>query len=276
MDTGEHNAVYTTGDAEPTYLDIQAEVGISKHMGGLAATERLHRLCHVEEAQEVLEAGCGIGVGPVHIAKQFDARVVAVDISEEMLSWARQRARREGVVDRITFRQADIRQLPFDDDRFDAVIAESVLAFVEDKEAAIQELIRVARPGGYVGLNESYWIREPSAELLAQSIHIGSEIISEAEWRAIWDAMPLEERTIEAFSLEAKQEVRDRIGWVGCRSVLPAWGRLIKLLLSNPRARDAIKQQFGTPAEMINAMGYGLFVGRKPQKLAVTQDRGIV
>jgi ubiquinone/menaquinone biosynthesis C-methylase UbiE len=265
----------TTGDAEPSYLDIQAEVGITKHMGGFEATDTLHRLCHLDEAQEVLEVGCGIGVGPAYIAKRFDCRVVAVDISEKMLSWARQRARREGVADRITFRQADIRELPFDDDRFDAVIAESVLAFVEDKEAAILELIRVTKPGGYVGLNESYWIREPSAELLSQSIHIGSEIISEAEWRAIWDAMPLEARTIEAFSLEAKQEVRDRIGWVGCRSVLPAWGRLIKLLLSNPRALDALRQQFKAPAEMINSMGYGLFVGRKPQKLAVTQDRGM-
>jgi ubiquinone/menaquinone biosynthesis C-methylase UbiE len=272
METKRHQPIYTTGDAEPTYLDIQAEVGITKHMGGFEATDRLHRLCHLDEAQEVLEVGCGIGVGPAYIAKRFDCRVVAVDISEKMLSWARQRARREGVVDRITFRQADIRGLPFDD----AVIAESVLAFVEDKEAAIRELIRVTQPGGFVGLNESYWIREPSAELLSQSIHIGSAIITEAEWRAIWEAMPLEERTIEAFSLEAKQEVQDRIGWVGCRSVLPAWGRVIKLLLSNPRAREALKQQLGTPAEMINAMGYGLFVGRKPQKLAVMQDRGIV
>ena len=275
METKEHQPIYTTGEAEPTYLDIQAEVGITKHMGGFEATDRLHRLCHLDEAQEVLEVGCGIGVGPAYIVQRFGCRVAAVDISEKMLSWTRQRARREGVADRITFRQADIRELPFDDDRFDAVIAESVLAFVEDKEAAIRELIRVARPGGYVGLNESYWTREPSAELLSQSIHIGSAIITEAEWRAIWEAMPLEERTIEAFSLEAKREVRDRIRWVGCRSVLLAWGRVIKLLFSNPRAREALKQQFGAPAEMINAMGYGLFIGRKPQKLAVTQDRGM-
>lgn len=268
METKKHNPTHTTGDAEPTYLDIQAEVGITKHMGGFAATDTLHRLCHLDEAQEVLEVGCGIGVGPTYIVKRFGCRVVAVDISEKMLSWARQRARREGVVDRITFRKADIRELPFDDDRFDAVIVESVLAFVEDKEAAVRELIRVTKPGGYVGLNESYWIREPPAEILSQSIYIGSAIISEAEWRAIWDAMPLEARTIEAFSLEAKQEVRDRIGWVGWRSILPAWGRVIKLLLSNPRARDAIKQQFDAPAEMINTMGYGLFVGRKPQKAA--------
>jgi SAM-dependent methyltransferase len=268
MESGEYKPMHTTGDAEPTYLDIQAEVGISKHMGGYEATDRLYRLCHLEEAQEVLEVGCGIGVGPAYIVEQFGCRVVAVDISEKMLSWARQRARREGTVDRITFRRADIRELPFDDDRFDAVIVESVLAFIEDKEATIQELVRVTRPGGYVGLNESYWTREPPAEILSQSIYIGSAIISEAEWRAIWETTPLEARTIEAFGLDARQEVRDRIGWVGWRSILPAWGRVIRLLLANPRARDALKQQLGTPAEMINTLGYGLFVGRKPQEPA--------
>ena len=44
METKKHKPIYTKGDAEPTYLDIQAEVGISEHMGGLAATDTLHRL----------------------------------------------------------------------------------------------------------------------------------------------------------------------------------------------------------------------------------------
>jgi len=54
------------------------------------------------------------------------------------------------------------------------LIERSSLAFVEGKEAATQELIRVTKPGGYVGLNESYWIQEPSAELLSQSIYRGT------------------------------------------------------------------------------------------------------
>ncbi len=259
-------SVRATGEgAEPTYLDIQAEVGVSKHMGGYAATDRLHRLCHLEEAREVLEVGCGIGVGSAYIAKRFGCRVVAVDISEKMLSWARQRARREGVEDAITFRQADICDLPFEDERFDAVLAESVLAFVEDKEAAIRELIRVTKPGGYVGLNESFWIQEPPDDILSQSVYIGAAILSEAEWCALWEALPFESRTIEPRSLAAKQEARDRIGWVGWRSILPAWGRVLRLLFSNPRARQAIKQQLDPSTELINTIGYGLFVGRKPQ-----------
>jgi ubiquinone/menaquinone biosynthesis C-methylase UbiE len=238
-------------------------------MGGYAATDTLYRLCHLEEAQVVLEVGCGIGIGPVYVVKRFDCQVVAVDISEKMLSWARERARREGVLDRITFRKADVCELPFEDDHFDAVIVESVLAFVEDKEAAICELIRVTKPGGYIGLNESYWVQSPPTELLSYSVYIGPEINTEAEWRSIWEAAPLEERTIQAHQLKAKQEVGDRIKWIGWRSILPAWGRVIRLLLTNPRARDAIKKQFKVPTELIKySLGYALFVGRKSQESA--------
>jgi ubiquinone/menaquinone biosynthesis C-methylase UbiE len=266
MDSPQNNPVYTQGGEMPTYLDVQAEVGITKHFGGYAATDELYELCHLGEAQEVLDVGCGIGVGPVYIAKRYSCRVMAIDLSDKMLSWAQKRARREGFADRISFRQADVRQLPFEDGRFDAVIVESVLAFVVDKQAAIQELIRVTRPGGYVGVNESYWTEQPSAQVLADSFYGSLDIVTRAEWRAIWEATGLAERTNQVRPLTAKQELRDRIQWVGCRSILAVWGRVIKLLLTNPGARDSIKEQLDAPAELMALMEYALFVGRKPRQ----------
>jgi ubiquinone/menaquinone biosynthesis C-methylase UbiE len=260
--------VYSTGEDEPTYLDIQAEVGITKHMGGYEATDELYRLCHLDEAEEVLDVGCGIGVGPAYIAKRYGCRVIAVDISDKMLHWARQRAEREGVADRITFQRADVRDLPFESDRFDAVLVESVLAFVADKDAAIRELIRVTRPGGYVGVNESFWTEPPPQGALSKTLYLGTDIITEAEWRALWERMPLAERTIRVHPLSAKQEVRDRIRWIGWRSILPAWGRVIKLVLTRPRAREALKEQMDAPTELIDQMRYGLFAGRKPVSAA--------
>jgi ubiquinone/menaquinone biosynthesis C-methylase UbiE len=238
MKTQGRKGVYSDGRGEPTYLDIQAEVGITKHMGGYAATETLHCLCHLHKAREVLEVGCGIGVGPASIARRYPWRVVASDISSKMLSWAQQRARREGVADRITFRQGDIRNLPFEDNRFDAVLVESVLAFVEDKQVAIRELLRVARPGGYVGLSEGYWRLEPPPEMASQAVSLGTAMITEAEWRAVWEAMPLEARSIETHDIDLRREIRDLIGWVGWHSILPACGRMIKLLVSDPQSRD--------------------------------------
>jgi ubiquinone/menaquinone biosynthesis C-methylase UbiE len=121
----------------PTYLDVQAEVGITKHLGGFPATDELLTLCHVAEAKEVLYVGAGIGVGPAYIARKFGCHVVAIDISEKMLAWTSQRAREEGVADKVETRLANILDLPFDDNRFDAVLVESVAAFVEDKAKAV-------------------------------------------------------------------------------------------------------------------------------------------
>ena len=139
-----------------TYLDFQAEVGITKHVGGFAATDELLSLCHIADANEVLNVGCGIGVGVAYIARKFGCHVVGVDISEKMIEWSRLRAREEKVDDKVEFHVANVLDLPFGDDRFDAVIVESVLAFVDDKACAIRECIRVTKPGGYVGLNEFF------------------------------------------------------------------------------------------------------------------------
>ena len=65
-----------------SYLDFQACIGVTKHNGGFAATNELLALCHIEDAREVLNDGCGISVGSVYLAKRHDCRVVGVDISE--------------------------------------------------------------------------------------------------------------------------------------------------------------------------------------------------
>jgi hypothetical protein len=76
--------------------------------------------------------------------------------------------------------------------------------------------------------------------------------------------VPLDEQVIQTYSLEAKREVRDRIDWIGWRYILSAWGRIFKMLFKDRSSIEAIKKQFETPAELINALRYGLFVGRKP------------
>ena len=68
------------------FLDMQAAMGITKHIGGFAATDELLSLCHIDDARTVLNVGCGIGVGPAYIARKHGCRVVGVDISEQMIA----------------------------------------------------------------------------------------------------------------------------------------------------------------------------------------------
>ena len=158
---------------EPTFFDFAAEVGLTKHVGGVEATDALVELCHVGEDAYVLDVGCGAGVTPCYIAKKYGCRVVGVDISERMVERSRERANREKVADRVEFRVADAQDLPFEDALFDAVFTESVTSFPEDKQKAVNEYVRVTKPGGYIGLNESTWLKAPlPPEVVAWISHI--------------------------------------------------------------------------------------------------------
>jgi SAM-dependent methyltransferase len=257
-----------------SYLDMQAYVGITKHMGGFPATKALLSLCHVGDAREILEVGCGIGVGPVYVARTYDCRVVGVDISEQMIAWSRQRARKERAEDRIELRVADVLALPFEADRFDAVVCESVLAFVADKQGAIRELVRVTKPGGYVGLNEAFLLTEtPSSRVGELARQMGTEMVNLDAWKALWAASGLGDRVVRVYRLNPAREVRDRMRWIGLRWLVRGWARVIRLYATQPSLRPALKAMLGTVTDTTEdelgaapawaSFGYGLFVGRK-------------
>jgi ubiquinone/menaquinone biosynthesis C-methylase UbiE len=246
------------------YLDMQAYVGITKHNGGFAATNELLSLCHIEEAREVLNVGCGIGVGSTYIAKKYNCHVVGVDISEKMIEWSRQRAREERVEDKVEFQLANVLELPFEADRFDLVFCESVLAFVEGKRRAIRECVRVTKPGGYLGLNETFFAGEASPALAQRAqASLGTGIPTAATWQALWEESALRDRVVRLHQIDPRADVKDRIQWVGWRRAVKAWGRLLRLYVTNPAVRQSIKEMLDAPVDVMQQMGYGLFVGRK-------------
>lgn len=264
------------------FLDMQAAVGISKHIGGLPASRRLAALCNVAAAREVLDIGCGIGVEPARIASTTSARVVGLDVSDRMLAWADGRAREAGVRDRIDLVRGDVLALPFDDGRFDAVLCESVLAFVADKERAIAEMVRVTRPGGRVGLNEAFYLSSaPQERIEALTRALGAELIALDGWRDLWSRSGLEDRVIRACRTEPGREVRDRIRWIGIPWLLAAWVRVARLYATDPSSRPLMQEMLGATVEKVEdgdagarrpagpepiwtSFGYALLAGRRP------------
>jgi len=83
--------------------------------------------------------------GPAYIAGKYGCHVVGVDISEKMIEWSR-RPPTKGGREQGRVPGADVLDLPFEADRFDIVMVESVLIFVEDKVQAIRDAA-VTRPG---------------------------------------------------------------------------------------------------------------------------------
>jgi ubiquinone/menaquinone biosynthesis C-methylase UbiE len=248
------------------FLDMQALVGVTKHPGGFAATDELLALCHIEAAAEVLSVGCGIGVAPAYVAREHGCRVVGVDISQQMIEWSRQRAHEEHVADRVDLQVADALALPFAAGRFDVVFCESVLIFIAHKEQAIAEMVRVTRPGGYVGINEMFWLEEAPPELETQAralIGSATAMPTLATWQALWDKSGLHDRVVRSRQVDPTQELKDRVEWIGWRWLLRAWGRALPLVITWPGVRQSIKEQFNWPPDVMAKLGYGLFAGRR-------------
>ncbi|GAA2727016.1 class I SAM-dependent methyltransferase [Actinocorallia aurantiaca] len=106
---------------------------------------------HLRPEDVLLDVGCGPGSITVDLASRV-AKVVGVDLVEEVLEEARARA--EGVGN-VSFRAADVYELPFEDGVFDVVHAHQTLQHVADPVRALREMRRVCRPGGIVAARDS-------------------------------------------------------------------------------------------------------------------------
>ena len=257
-------------ESEQHFFDFAAETGLTKHLGGLKATDQLIELCQIGENSYVLDVGCGTGQTPCYIAKQYGCRVVGVDISERMIERSRERADSEGVADRVEFRVADAQDLPFEDDIFDAVITESVTAFPEDKEQAVKEYARVTKLGGHVGLNESTWIKvPPPPEMVAWvSQDLGAQVkpLTPEEWTGLLQGAGLTVQTVDVREVGVREEVKGLVNRYGYGGMLRSTYRGLTMYAKNPAYRKFVKEvrKGGvTPDNLQEYFGYGMYVGKK-------------
>ena len=112
--------------------------------------------------EKVLDVGCGSGILLNEAARQLSTgKAIGIDI------WAphsgggsyallMKNAKAEGVADKIEFKQADVRKLPFGDASFDVIVSSGALHHIgrdrSDHEQAINEMLRVLKPGGKIAL----------------------------------------------------------------------------------------------------------------------------
>ena len=252
------------------FFEFAAQVGLTKHIGGLEASEELFELCHIGKGNYVLDVGCGAGVTPVLLVKGRNCRVMGVDISMGMVQRSRERADREGLGDRIEVRVADAQELPFEDDTFDAVITESVTAFPADKQKAVQEYVRVTKPGGYVGLNESTWLQlPPPPELIAwASNDLGANAtpLSSGEWKGLLENAGLKDISTRISEIDLKREARGVMRRYGFGGMIRVMYRMLSLYRKSAKYRDflrKVKKEGLAPHNLNEYFGYGMYVGRK-------------
>ena len=105
------------------------------------------RLASLSQRSQVLD--CGIGAGDLSLALSDHLRplpkVIGVDISGNMLDQAQARLNQAGVTARLY--RHDVRQLPFEDNRFNLAMAAHTLEHLSNPLDGLQEMVRVVQPG---------------------------------------------------------------------------------------------------------------------------------
>lgn len=145
-------------------VDAQADSGdFADYLEAASAEEqvqrykqRSHALLDPEPGDRVLDAGCGLGHDVLMLAERVtpEGEVVGIDYSQDMIRRAREAAEETPAV---TFATGSILDIEYPRDAFDASRADRVLQHLEDPSVAIDELKRVTKPGGRVGLTDTAW-----------------------------------------------------------------------------------------------------------------------
>lgn len=133
-----HRAMWASGD----YPTLAAEL-----IAGLGPV--LVGAVGIRAGQRVLDVAAGAGNVAIPAALA-GAEVVASDLTPELFEAGRAAAERRAAD--VTWHQADAEALPYDDASFDAVVSCVGVMFAPHHQASADELVRVCRPGGRIGL----------------------------------------------------------------------------------------------------------------------------
>ena len=97
----------------------------------------------------VLDVGTGTAQIPIEIVRRRpDVRIVAIDLSREMLKLGQRNVDRAGMADSIGLELVDAKRLPSDTAMYDAVISNSIIHHIPKPLHSLREMVRVLRPGG--------------------------------------------------------------------------------------------------------------------------------
>lgn len=109
---------------------------------------------NIDNAESVLDLGCGTGFAAREIAKRsnFNGRVAGIDISSALIEQAKTLANEEGHDDCLEFQVGDSRSLELSDNSFDVVIAHTLISHLPDPDTVVEEMKRLVKPGGYIGI----------------------------------------------------------------------------------------------------------------------------
>ena len=212
MDLKKVERVYTS------YAGIYDRIfGKVFHEGRESAIRNLR----LEPNERVLEVGVGTGLALPMYPRH--CRIVGIDLSEGMLSRARERALAQGMA-HVELHRMDAGAMDFSDDSFDTVVAAYVVTAVPDYRSVVNEMVRVCRPGGRIIMLNHF---SNGNKLIAAVERVISPLTKHLGWRTDLSLSTVLEGT--TLQVSRKQAVNPMRFWhlvecVNAKPIIPMNG----------------------------------------------------
>lgn len=149
------------------------------HASRTASTNAAFFLPYLKPGLSLLDCGCGSGSITLGLAEAVaPGPVVGIDVGPTVIEAARQSAAQSKLSD-VSFRTADVYQLPFADATFDAVFTHNMPEHLSDPLKAFREMQRVLKPGGVIGARDGdtdgYLLCGASEAVVREAIAVWTE-----------------------------------------------------------------------------------------------------
>ena len=152
----------------------------------------------INKDSSVLEIGCTNGFSSIEINKITKCNVIGIDINKNSISNANEKIKINALDEnKIKFEYGDAENLSkFKDNTFDLIICGNAISFINDKNKALKELIRVLKPNGFISIVPLWYKKNPNQNIISKVNHeLGFDIICyyEKDW------MDFSDRKLELY-----------------------------------------------------------------------------
>ena len=145
------------------YYGIDGKEKKDRRQAQIDLIEEILKWAQLQQAQHILDVGCGIGGSSLYLAQKFNAQATGITLSPFQANRARERAQAAGLSTKTQFLVADAQAMPFPDRTFDLVWALESGEHMPDKVKFMQECYRVLKPGGKLIMVT--WCHRPTDDL---------------------------------------------------------------------------------------------------------------
>ena len=232
------------------------------HPGGYKSTTELCSLLELDKDSHVLDVACGTGTTSFFLAKKYNCKVTGFDISKTLIEIANKNLIKNNYKDKITFEVADALKIPYPDSYFDSVISQAFFILIDDKVDALKEIVRVLKPGGFLGALELSWLKKPPEDIYEEFIaktcnDFIPRVIQFDEWENFFRSVSLRHKT--TFKHPMKSSMLEMFATEGISNSL----KIIFKMIGNSENRQRMMNVQNTFSKYNDYLGYGIYAYEK-------------